>query len=128
MSDPNKITIKRAENGFIVKGYDPFSESSTRSVYQEFDNPMVTLQELLFHVSEFAGYSYDGYGKNNLKIIIDEVGDEVEIQYETVELELDDETFGRLSVMAHENDLTLNQMVVKILEQGIERESLDDEG
>jgi len=42
---------------------------------------------------------------------------------ETIQVELTDEEFLHIAKCAHELDITFNQMVNKILEQALERES-----
>jgi hypothetical protein len=41
------------------------------------------------------------------------------VQYESVELELDDDTFIRVATMAHENNITFNEQVGIILEESL---------
>jgi hypothetical protein len=42
------------------------------------------------------------------------------MEMETVEVDLTDEEFLHIARLAHEQDITFNQMVAKILEQHIE--------
>lgn len=41
----------------------------------------------------------------------------------TVEIDLEDDLLFKLMLMAHEQDITLNQLVEKILQEFIERET-----
>lgn len=40
---------------------------------------------------------------------------------QTIEIELEDETFAQLALMAHEQDITFNELVTKILKEQIEK-------
>ena len=42
------------------------------------------------------------------------------METETIEVDLTDEEFLQIARLAHEQDITFNQMVIKILEQHIE--------
>ena len=42
----------------------------------------------------------------------------------TVEIELSDSTFNRLALMAHEKDITFNQLVTEILMEYIQKEDI----
>ena len=49
-----------------------------------------------------------------------------QISYENIELELSSEEFLRLAKRAHEEDITFNQLVNKILLEHIEKETEND--
>lgn len=50
-----------------------------------------------------------------------------EEKMENVEVEFDDSTFMRIALMAHEEDITFNQMCNKILKEHIESEEKKEE-
>lgn len=43
------------------------------------------------------------------------------VRYESVELDLDEDTFNRIAHAAHDNDVTFNQQVEMILRDNIEK-------
>ena len=49
------------------------------------------------------------------------------MSYENVEIELSDKEFLHLAKLAHEQDITFNQMVNKILFEYMEKETKNDE-
>lgn len=42
------------------------------------------------------------------------------VRYESVELDLDDETFHRLAKLAHDNDITFNKQIELIMNEWVE--------
>jgi len=66
--------------------------------------------------------------KNNILIkLIDDDSFNVmfNIDCDTVDIDMSDETFLKIAKMAHEDDITFNQMIVKMLRSQIEKEIHD---
>ena len=66
--------------------------------------------------------------KNNILIkLIDDDSFNVmfNIDCDTVDIDMSDETFLKIARMAHEDDITFNQMIVKMLRSQIEKEIHD---
>jgi hypothetical protein len=66
--------------------------------------------------------------KNNILIkLIDDDSFNVmfNIDCDTVDIDMSDETFLKIARMAHEDDITFNQMIVKMLRSQIEKEVHD---
>lgn len=63
-----------------------------------------------------------------IKIEEDVIFDSIfDINTENVEVDISDETFLFIAKMAHEKNITFNQMVTEILKEQIEKESLKEE-
>jgi len=54
--------------------------------------------------------------------IIDFIQKEIDEKMETIDVDIHDDTFLCIAKMAHEKDITFNQMVTVLLEEMIERE------
>lgn len=78
----NELRITQAENGFVLKANIPFCSDEDEGIFviSEKENDEDTLKEIFEKVSEWIGYSYDKYSKNNLniKVSFDKKGDKVE--------------------------------------------------
>lgn len=80
------IEIKKAENGFIITNV--YFEDTTKEgnkifnevteVIEEGENEKETLKKLLETVADKFGYTYDKYGKENLRISFDGKGHKTE--------------------------------------------------
>jgi len=71
--------ILEAENGYIIEHQeeaevDGVFETRRRVIEDETEDGKKVMIDLLFAIADFFGYQYDKYGKENLKISMDELG------------------------------------------------------
>jgi len=65
----------------------------------------------------------EGFGEEGEKVSIDVKGNSVVVSKMVgVEVDLDDTTFLAIAKLAHEKDITFNEMCVEILKEMIEKE------
>lgn len=80
----NKITIKQANNGFIIEHEEDWSTEDKKDiriekeVIEDNDDDNESMKNLLIKVAEHFGVSYDKWGEENINITFDRKGYKLE--------------------------------------------------
>ena len=122
--------IEKVQNGYMVEYPTQFKikdEPKTfKIIFEDVNDEPKSTREMLASVAEYFGDMYDGFSSENLNIKHDLVGDEVEDNRELIELELDEDVFLSLFMMAHKQDITFNELVCNILEDLTKKEDVNE--
>ena len=91
-------------------------------------------QVLVQDVNDGSGDCYIEFPPDVIKDVGWKAGDDIKfipqsdgsfllkkVKYESVELDLDDDTFNKVALLAHENNVTFNQQVEEIMTEFLEQ-------